>query len=54
MPVERQWAADHCQSGTEQHVHRVSVNECDCVFAAERCRVFLYTLDVYVCVCVGL
>lgn len=36
MPVERQWAADHCQSGTELHVHSVSVSECECVFIGER------------------
>lgn len=38
MPVERQWAADHCQSGTELRAHGVSVSERQraCVFMVER------------------
>lgn len=35
-PVERRWAADHCQSGTELRAHSVSVIECECVFMGER------------------
>lgn len=42
MPVERQWAADHCQSGTELHTHSVSMCGCEC--ASTEC----------VCVCVSM
>lgn len=43
MPVERQWAVDYCQSGTELHAHSVSVSGCECAS----------TGSVFVCVFMG-
>lgn len=55
MPAERQWAADHCQSGTELRARCASESECECGSAVSE-GVRLTTrreVDVSVCVCVS-
>lgn len=52
MPAERQWAADHCQSGTELRARCASESECECGSDVSEGVRLTTRREVDVCVCV--
>lgn len=50
MPAERQWAADHCQSGTELRARCASESECECGSAVSEGVRLTTRREVDVCV----